>query len=370
MSWTYFVTRMEGNGTETRIASDVILNNVSLTYSLSAPNVLTAELKPEIPSLLDSDGKHIFVPWSSAVYAEKDGLIRFGGIVTSVEPDDDTLKLTAEGFAAYPYGMPFDGDKQYIQADPMKIVKDIWDHLQTQAGGDLGVNIIAGSTPVRIGTEPREVEFTTSEGEDVSFEAGPFKLNWWSTNDLGKEIDDLAETTPFDYTEKHDWDGDDVSHSITFHYPGKSTRRETLRFAIGENVVAIPRIDQDGDDYASSVMVLGAGEGRDMRKGIAVGTPKRLRRVKAITDKSASSHRKALQVANAVLGTHEDPYGTISDLLVYNHPNAPLFAFEPGDEIRVVGDTGWGGVIDMVVKIISININTDADTATLSVEAS
>lgn len=369
MGWNYFVTRLEGNGSETRIASDVMLNNVGLTYSLSAPNILTAELKPEIPSLLDSKGQHVFVPWSSAVYAEKDGVIRFGGIVTSVEPEDETLKLTVEGFAAYAYDMPYIGEKEYIQADPVQIVKDIWAHLQGQAGGNLGLSVKGAATPVRIGTEPREVEFTTATGEDVSFEAGPYKLNWWSTHDLGGVIDNLAESTPFDYTESHAWDGDNIAHRLDLFFPGKSARRSNLRFAIGENVTAVPRIDQDGDEYASGVTVLGAGEGREMRMGEAVQTPKRLRRVKVITDKSVSSHRNAREIAAQELELSEDPYGTISDLLVMDHPNAPLFSFEPGDEIRVVGDTGWGGYVDMFVKIINITVNTDEGIATLSVKA-
>lgn len=367
--WTFHVFRMNGDGSETRIASDVILNNVSLSYSLSSPNVLTAELTPEIPSLLDSTGKHIFVPWSSAVYAEKDGVIRFGGIVTSVEPEDEVLRLTVEGFSAYPYGMPYSDDQSYIQADPVQIVKDIWSHLQAKAGGNLGLTVIGDATPVRVGTAETTTEFTTGAGEDVSFESGPYRLNWWSTHDLGKEIDDLAEATPFDYTESHAWNGEDIDHTLTLHYPSRTVRRDNLRFAIGENVIAIPRIEADGDDYASEVRVLGAGEGRDMRHGEATGTTGRLRRIKTITDKSVSSNTRAVKVANGELSKRLDPFGTISDLRVYNHPNAPLFSFEPGDRIRVVGDTGWGGVIDIWVVIISVNVSTDDDTATLSVQA-
>ena len=368
--WTFHVFRMNGDGTKTRIASDVLLNNVNITYSLSAPNVLTAELTPEIPSLLDSNGEHIFVPWSSAVYAEKDGVVRYGGIVTSVEPEDEKLTLTAEGFASYPYGMPYTLNNKWVEADPMTLIRHMWNHLQLHDGGDLGVTIEGDPTPVRIGTPTQTTQFTTSEGEDVEFESGPYWLNWWSTHDLGKEIDDLCETTPFDYTEHHRWSGDDIKATITYHHPARAARRPDLRFAIGENVRAVPRIDQDGEDYASSVFVLGAGEGRDMRRGEATQPPKRLRRVKIISDKSVRSHSKARSIASNELDLRKDPYGTISDLLVYDHPNAPLYAFEPGDEIRVVGDTGWGGYVDMWVRVININVNTDDDTATLSVEAS
>jgi hypothetical protein len=370
MAWSFFLTRLNGDGTETRIASDVVLNNVNLTYNLSAPNQLTANLSPEIPALLDAKGKYLFVPWSTAIYAEKDGVIRFGGIVTNVQPEDENLSVTAEGFASYAHGMPYTGDKAYVRADPMTIVKHIWQHLQGQPGGNLGLTIAGDATPVRVGTDPKTVEFTTGTGEDVEFEAGPYVLNWWSTHDLGKEIDDLCETTPLDYVESHRWNGNNVEHTITFHYPNRSARRTDLRFAIGENVRAIPRVDDDGDLYASSVFVLGAGEGRDMRRGEAVGVPKRLRRVKVISDKSASSHTKAKQIAAGELNRRAEPYGTINDLLVYDHPNAPLFAFQPGDDIRVVGDTGWGGTVDVWLTVLTVNINTDDDSATISVEAS
>lgn len=367
--WTFFVTRMNGDGSETRIASDVILNNVQPSYSLSAPNVLTAEVKPEIPALLDANGEHIFVPWSSALYAEKDGLIRFGGIVTEVQPEDDTLTIRAEGFSAYAYDMPYTAVKDYIKADPIKIVKDIWAHLQSQQGGNLGLKVLGDPSPVRIGEEEREVEFTTSDGEDVSFETGPFRLNWWSTHDLGKEIDDLAERTPFDYTENHRWNGDVIEHTLTLFYPAKTARRTDLRFAIGENVMAVPRIDQDGDEYASGVTVLGAGEGREMRRGEALATPRRLRRIRTVSDKSIASHKNAREVAAKELALRQDPYGTIADLVVYDHPNAPLYSFEPGDQIRVVGDTGWGGYVDMWVRVLTITVDTDENTASVSVEA-
>lgn len=367
MSWNFSVYRLNGDGTETRIATDVVLNNVNITYALSAHNVLTANLTPEIPSLLDRDGQHIFVPWSSAIYAEKDGVIRFGGIVTQVEPDDETLGLVAEGFVAYANQMPYEGDTEYIEEDPIKIAKDIWEHLQSQEGGNLGLTVLGDPSPVRIGTEPREVEFTTGDGEQVSFEAGPYKLTWYGTHDLGKNFNDLAEQCPFDYDEYHAWDGDDISHTLTMHYPARTTRRNDLRFAIGENVRVVPNVTQDGDDYASSVLVLGAGEGRDMRRGEAVTTPKRLRRTKVITDKSLTSHRAAIRVANSELPYREDPLGDIAQLEIIDHPNAQLFGFAPGDQIRVIGDTGWAGVIDLWCKVISISVDIETDTASLSV---
>lgn len=366
MSWSYFANRLNGDGTETQIAADLELADVGITYNLSAPNTMNASIAPEIVRLKGTDGNPVFLPWSTAIYAEKDGLIRYGGIVTDLSMNDADLSLTTEGFAGYAYEMPYMTETEYIDADPIGIVKDIWEHLQGKVKGNLGLKVIGAGSDVRIGKPVRDVEFDTDEGESVAFETGPYKLNWYSTNDLGSVMDNLAESTPFDYTENHHWNGQEIEHTLSLHYPNRTRRRSDLRFFIGENVSIVPQVEQTGEDYASDVLVLGTGEGRKMVRGEHVTSPARLRRVKVLTDKSADNKRKARDIAkaeSAYLAGQE----SIDQLTLINHPHALIGSFTAGDEIYLQGDAGWAGDVNLWLKIVSYTHNPDSETATLSV---
>ena len=44
-----------------------------------------------------------------------------------------------------------------------------------------------------------------------AFEAGPFKLAWWLTDDLGERIGELMDLAPFEYREEHNYIGDEGS---------------------------------------------------------------------------------------------------------------------------------------------------------------
>ena len=75
------------------------------------------------------------------------------------------------------------------------------------------------TSPVRVGEEERDVNFSTGDGQDVSFETGPFRLNPVDTQDLAKTIEDLAADTPFDYLEETRWVGESIRHRMRLGYP-------------------------------------------------------------------------------------------------------------------------------------------------------
>lgn len=369
MTWRYFATTLNGDGTESLLATDLPLTDVSLTKTLSGVDAFEASLPVEIAHLRDDEGNPVFREWSTAFYAEKDGVIRGAGILQTMDVEDGKVALKAEGFVSYIHGMPYEGESVYIQTDPLVIARHFWEHAQAFDGGNIPVVLDQTTSPVRIGTEEENVEFETDDGEQVNFRAGPVLYNWWSTQDMGSEFDSLAEETPFDYREIHTWSaGERIQHRIEIGYPSLGAERDDLRFVVGENVVQPLRVMFDGADYASEVVVLGAGEGRRMvRQSVRVNELKRLRRVAVLEARNVQSDIKAATIARSEL-VYRYGDANIASLVVRDHPNAPLGSFAPGDFILVQSKgSGWGDDTYMWVRILEYTVDPESDDITLAV---
>lgn len=370
MKWRAVATRLHGDGTESLIAPDLPLTKLRVARAVSGPGGVSGTIPLEVARLIAADGRPVLTPWAAAVYVEKgQGLIVGAGLVSdeSVSRQGQQLQLTTAGFTSYPHGVPYVGESSWVDADPAGLVRHAWDHVQGFPGGDLGMVVDQMVTPVRVGTPERDVSFTTGEGEDVSFVSGPYQWNSWSTQDLGAEIDKLAQDTPLDFVESHAWDGEQVAHHLRLGHPRIGTRRHDLRFVVGENIIEDPQV-QTGP-WASEITVLGAGEGRTMRRGhAAVGRTGRLRRPLVLVDKSLQSPKACESAAAVELGRRS---GTdkISTITVMDHPSAPLASWSPGDEILIQGSgRGWAGDLYQWVRVLSDDISIDDARATLTVE--
>lgn len=195
-------------------------------------------------------------------------------------------------------------------------------------------------------------------------EAEPFELNWWDTHDLGSVCDDLAKNTPFEYREVAAWVGDDLSLRVELGVPVLGVRRADLRFEIGINVTVAPPVIER--DYASEVTVLGAGEGRAMRRGIATGNPGRLRRAVVISRKDLRKNELAASVARNELPSRAAAW-TFDTLTVIDHQLASYGSFRPGDQVLVVGDAGWVQ-LNHWVRITELTTNCTSGAIDLRVE--
>lgn len=360
MTWRYLAQRLTGQGPGEFIDADLPLTDVQLTRTLSGPTQIRANVPFSFSRLKAPDNRLLLEEWGTAVYAEQDGIIRHGAILQRARAGESSLELECGGFSGYPTGMPWTADGFYgVEVDPMDMVRKIWDHLQSQGAGDLTMVVDETQSPVRIGKELEQIEFDTQAGP-VSFEAGPFKLAWFVDQDLGAKIDTLAKDTPFDYYEEHTWDDRQTSilHRLRLFYPRTGNRRTDLRFVIGENVSVIPDVVFDGDGYASDVMLLGAGEGRDMVRGEAGRPTDRLRRVAVVADKGLRTKVAADEAARRELEFRLG-LGEISEVVVRNHVHAPLGSLNIGDEIRLEGDAGWLQV-DRWLRVVAESVDPDA----------
>ena len=356
--WRYLATRLHGDGTETLLHPDLPLESVTIEDVLSGDQALSAKIEPVYANLLAADGHPLLREWSTAIYAENDGVIRAGTILTDSSFSGPSWSLDCVGFTGYLRDLPYIGEGYYgVGVDPIDLVRLIWNHAQGHPGGDIGMQVASTDTggEVSIGTELKQVEFDTQSGP-VSFEAGPYKLNWYTDHDLGGDIDDLAGDTPFDYHERHAWDGDTITHHLDIGYPRIGRRREDLRFIHGVNVWTPVEIERAGELYASGTLVLGAGEGASMVHSVREQVERpdgRLRRIAVVTDDSIKSKKKATARADAE-NQWRSRLDEFDSLIVQDHPHARLGAAQVGDEIRVEGQGDWVGV-DQWVRILSIS---------------
>lgn len=175
----------------------------------------------------------------------------------------------------------------------------------------------------------------------ATFQYDAFKLNWYETLDLSATLDDLAGDTPFDWHLTHRWEGDEIRHHIRLGYPRLGRRREELRFVVGENIHTLPSVERDGTDYANEVLFLGAGEGSAIITGRAFRSDDgRIRKVVTISDPAVKTEAEANRRAETELAKRFN-IENITEVVVTDHPHAPMGSVDLGDEILIEGDLGW-----------------------------
>ena len=359
--WRYIATRLNGDGTETFLDWNLPLSDVSVQESLSGHGGLDAKITPEVAQLKDEDGKPIFVPWSTAIYAEASGQIRGAGILTQLPMDGPSLSLDCIGFSGYLEGQPWVGEDKYDTADPLVIDRYIVEEFQKE--------------PFDIGLRPTGAENSqmVQLSEMVTGKKELYYLSLWAgTLDLDKERTQLAEIGGYEWSVGHRWDDsshDEIVHEIEYGYPKIGARRSDLRFVVGENIIDnIPATD-DGDEYASHVVVLGSGQGRKMIQPYDSRPTKRLGRWKVITDKSIGKDQIAKERVLAELKALSGELD-ITEIEVWDHDNAPVGTYSAGDEILIQSGVGWADFGDLWVRILGIIHHPEKNTSTLQIRRS
>lgn len=405
MAWRYIAARLNGNGTETFLDYDLPLAGAEIHRELSGPGGLSGTISPEVAALKGPDGEPILQPWSTVIYAEESGVIRDGAILESLTENGPDLDLDAVGFTGYAKDEPYTSVYTVYETDALAVARHVWAHIQSKRGGNLGIEVDDTRSGVLLGIpeDPKLTAAKSAEGSALAAydakrkaynanksaankkamedakkaldkakdttskikdgEAKPYVLNWWETFDLGGELDALAADTPFDYRMEHSWSGDEVKHFLRLGYPLLGRRRHDLRFMVGENVYTVPQVERNGEDYADTVVVLGAGEGRKMVRATASNVSGRLHRTKIHEDKSLRTTARAQRVASALLKAYSgEPQ--VTELEVVDHPNARLGSYDVGDEILVQHPDGWSDVA-VWSRIISISFHPESGSASL-----
>lgn len=210
-----------------------------------------------------------------------------------------------------------------------------------RAKNTLVVNVRPQMTPPEGGTIVDDPVPTDTDTAGATYQHDAYKLNWYDTLDLSAEIDNLAASTPFDWHLASRWEGDEIRHHIRLGHPRLGRRRDDLRFVVGENIHQIPEVERDGTEYANEVWVFGAGEGSLMIRGMAFRRDDgRVRKVVTISDPAITTTAAANERAQQELAKryHID---NVAEVVVADHPHAPMGSVDLGDEIFVEGEMGW-----------------------------
>ncbi|MFI9052517.1 hypothetical protein [Streptomyces sp. NPDC053427] len=355
---------------------------------LSGPGSMSGTIEPEYARMIGPDGAPLLQEWGTKLYAEVDGHIRWGGIVTKTNYDEAKYTIACEGFSCYPQGIPYESylisgklitpkdpaagkdknhdgwvdgrkGKQKVpkppkpyggpRVDVYDAFRNVWNHVQSRPLGNIGLKIDSHDLGEKLGA---------ADGTD------PWELAWWNNPDCGQTLDSLARDQPFDWIETHAWvdsTSNQIEHRIRLGKPRLGRKRSDLRFADGENVTAIAKPEGLGDEYANEVIVLGKGEGQKMKRAQVTDLDRRrgrLRRVATVVDKTLSS-ASALRTRGTRELAGRSQALQIPAVQIRNHPNAPFGSWSLGDDILVQVHVPWVGDVAIWHRIISDELSPD-----------
>jgi hypothetical protein len=354
--WSYYAGRLDGDGGIDNIIELADFTIGSVDQGLSTPSTWRGSIDTEVKELKGSNGLPILEPWNTVLMAEASGLLRAMGIYRRPTFNGRNWDLDVIGMSGYPIDMPYDGEIEFIAADPLDMFRHIWNHLQSRPRGNLGVTIDSTASPIRVGTP-------TSTTDTATFDEGPRNYNWWDTHNLGAEIDSLSRETPFDWVERVSWNGNTPACRIELGYPTIGDRK-IQRFVLGENLATEPTVT--GADYVNETWVVGNGEGRARIRGRAGIADGRVRRVKVIEDQDERSLGSANSRAARMLAMNRGQL-VVDTIEIYDHVNAPLAGIELGSEYPLYAETDHA-VVDTFVRVVGKSESPDAtDKATLTV---
>lgn len=399
------------------LSYELPLIDVSLTWTLSGPTMMSATLHPESPTLSELG----ITAWATWIHVEQDGQLLASMILQPTRIDGENYTVEAMGFSGYAQGMPFFSEDLLVAFDAADVMRRIWNHLQSFPDARLGVvvdNTMSGlllgipaqqsvdadgtlqfddvvtsevtieipDEDVRIISQVRDpntgiVVVRWNDGYEVTRtpkmdDAVPYVISWYSDTDCGQEFDNLAKTAKMDYREVVRWatEGDIAVIPVTerrieLGYPRLGRKRYDLRVAQDENMIdAIPLEEATGaQGYASQVLARGAGEGRNALRGYAgLSDPHRIRRVAIVSDGTLMNQTATNTLAEDEILRRLAAI-TIGQAVIMDwHPNAPLGSYQVGDEVLITGFVPWAGYVEFWHRIIAFTWEPSKNIVTLN----
>lgn len=282
----------------------------------------------------------------------------------TVDPDTSNLKIQAEGFANYGKGLPWIDNYNPIAVDPFEIVQRIWNHMQTQTNGDIGVTV----TPSSSGTIL--LPGFGWDGTELVINFFAIFIRAIEFRDCADEMNKLARDIPFDYREISTWNSDRtvVDRKLQMYYPRYGAIRNDLAFRIGENVLAATPISEAEIDWVSDVIIRGWFPGKVYSSTLSNADPTRFRRAIKEEDASVNSAERAAVWAKRRLTRRQIPPHFESITIDGRHENAPIGTWEVGDDILVQAEFPWIGPISEWHRIMSYSFDDDTGQCELTLK--
>jgi hypothetical protein len=156
----------------------------TLTWDLQT-NSFQGTINPQYYGLTEpGTSAPIMQEWATTIYAECDGIIQWGGLLSVSDFTGPEWVVNAIGFRGYPNGQIFEGSYSETNIDPLVVNNFLWSWLQTQENGNLGVEVYSNvaSTPIRLGNETQQVQLNIAQaksGVGVKNKSNfPVKVTW------------------------------------------------------------------------------------------------------------------------------------------------------------------------------------------------
>ncbi|WP_411142311.1 hypothetical protein [Streptomyces sp. x-80] len=301
------------------------LTEVEFGPELCGPGSLTAVVEPRLANLaleqVDAG--------TTLIYVERDSTLLWGGIIWRAEPEGQKLRLEASGFGSYMSRRSdlhgnLDGRGPWVNADPCEVIRAAWAYCQSQPDGNVRVTVDGTRSNAKVGTS-----------------AEPYTTAWWEAPTLGSVIDDMVavEGGP-EWSETVSWAGGVPVQHIRLGWPRLGSRRQDISFTSGINIAATAPVEYDADNYAQVVIGLGAGEGRSRRRAVDAARNGRLRleHILEVPSEKAedrlASRVRTERISRSVMGE-------VTEVVLRDHPAAPIGSFQVGDDVRVRIDDEW-----------------------------
>ena len=310
------------------LATALPLTSLEYGPELSGPGELRGTLSPRMlasnPTLAD--------PGTTCIYVEQAGEIQWGGLIWDVRTKGSEYSIEAASWSSY-LMKRFDLDGEhggrgpYTYADRCEVIRNIWDYAQGVADGNLGVVVDSTTSTSTIGTP-----------------AEPHRSNWWDTNSLGNQVDDLVSdsATP-EYTSATTWNADksDVIKRIRLGWPRLGTRRQDIEFSSGVNIIDEPEPALAGDDYAQVVIGTGTGDGSAKLRQISAVRNGRLRLETAV-DYPQVNGNDVLKQRVEYERAWRQSLGSIGQVTIRDTTAAPFGSWAVGDDVYTRIHDSWG----------------------------
>lgn len=340
-----------------------------------------------IPAGLDvedgPDGLPLWLERGTTLIIEEEKRIKWAGLCSWQRPTRSGREVEFKGVTSALDLIEYAGRIRQWQPDPFDIVEQLVDHAQNLRDGDVGLHVVRdGQAPTYAGDEqppsdrPENVKRRRGETLD-HFEARredrekeqkqwdkeygdrrPYSLAWWEAPYIKEELLELAREIPFDWHERHRWtdrDALEVRHELVLS-PRKGRQRTDLTLMEGVNIAATLDPSTDSERYGNRIVMLGAGEGRKMRRAMVGASDGRVRTTRFGEAKHV--HNEGRLKARARDRFRRMPFSVKLDEAAVR---ADLGALELGDEVRVMSRlfTGW-------CRVYGITRSTRDDTLTLT----
>lgn len=266
---------------------------LDLTWQLNAPGYAAGF----IPKVLDvekaADGKPLWLERGTTLFAEQDGILEWVGLCSWQRPTVAGRELEFKGLSSAFALIGFDGRIRRWQPNAFDMAEELIDNAQAQPDGDVGFTVVRDGRPGDYpGDEeppsPRPDKVKRRKGESKEAFAArvkartkaqaewdkeygdrrPYSVAWWEAPYVLEELNELAKEIPFDWYEQHRWSDRSLlepQHELVLA-SRKGIVRSDVALLEGVNIAQVLDPNTDVDRYGNHYVMLGAGEGRKMRR--------------------------------------------------------------------------------------------------------